>query len=386
MVMSTVQEQKTREEQRASRAHYRGCLLGGAIGDALGAPVEFDSLAAIRRKHGVYGVRHYLPAYGRDGGAITDDTQMTLFTAEGVIRADNRSRDRGLCDEVAVGYHALMRWLHTQGEPYDKLRMWERGWLVGVAGLRHRRAPGNTCLSSLQRRYEGQRPSPERPANRSKGCGAVMRMAPIGLCCSEPASAYEYGRQLGALTHGHPSGHIAAGVFAELIAELRLGRSLATSVATVIERHADDEGAEEVVAGLRAAVELADPTRAQPDTFADRVESLGAGWVAEEALSIAVCCALSAHDFVHGVRLAVNHSGDSDSTGAICGNILGLVDGSEGIERIDDTLVERLELREVITELADELWLRWGQGQSAEELRPYREAHGPVHDERFPPN
>ena len=64
---------------------YRGCLLGGAIGDALGAGVEFLSLAEIERRHGPAGVTGYVPAYGRLG-AITDDTQMTLFTAEGLLR------------------------------------------------------------------------------------------------------------------------------------------------------------------------------------------------------------------------------------------------------------------------------------------------------------
>jgi len=61
---------------------FRGCLLAGAAGDTLGAPVEFMGLASIRDRFGPGGIRGLAPAYGREGGAITDDTQMTLFTAE----------------------------------------------------------------------------------------------------------------------------------------------------------------------------------------------------------------------------------------------------------------------------------------------------------------
>ncbi|MGB8841599.1 MAG: ADP-ribosylglycohydrolase family protein [Aliidongia sp.] len=64
---------------------FRGCLLGGAVGDALGAPVEFMTSAGIAGHFGQQGIRDFVPAYGRRG-AITDDTQMTLFTAEGRTR------------------------------------------------------------------------------------------------------------------------------------------------------------------------------------------------------------------------------------------------------------------------------------------------------------
>lgn len=82
-----------------------GCLLGGALGDALGAAIEFDSIEVIRRRHGVHGVQGLVPAYGRRG-AITDDTQMTLFTVEGIIRASVRFRSKGICHAPTVVRHA----------------------------------------------------------------------------------------------------------------------------------------------------------------------------------------------------------------------------------------------------------------------------------------
>ena len=77
---------------------FRGCLFGGAVGDALGADVEFMSTGEIRARYGPDGVTDYTTADAI--GRITDDTQMTLFTAEGLIRAHNRMADRGICDVV----------------------------------------------------------------------------------------------------------------------------------------------------------------------------------------------------------------------------------------------------------------------------------------------
>ncbi len=94
---------------------YRGCLLGGAVGDALGASVEFLSLGEIRARFGAAGIRDYAPAYGRIG-AITDDTQMTLFTAEGLLRAHNRGTQKGIVHTPTVVHHAYLRWLETQSE------------------------------------------------------------------------------------------------------------------------------------------------------------------------------------------------------------------------------------------------------------------------------
>ena len=108
------------------------------------------SLSEIHARFGPEGIADYVTAYGRTG-AITDDTQMTLFTAEGLIRADNRLRDRGICHPPTVVYHAYLRWLETQGQPvqypYPEVRS---GWLIDVPSLHSRRAPGNTCLAALR--------------------------------------------------------------------------------------------------------------------------------------------------------------------------------------------------------------------------------------------
>ena len=346
--------------KRYSQEHYLGCLLGGAVGDALGAAIEFDSLAQIRRKHGAEGLRDYAPAYGRLG-AITDDTQMTLFTAEALIRAHNRQLQRGICSVRDVAHHAYLRWFHTQGTPYSESMM-QKGWLVKERGLHARRAPGNSCLSALEASKDGVagRGAAGSAVNNSKGCGGVMRMAPAGL--STGIDSFQAGCDLAAITHGHPTGYIAAGCFAEIIQALAQGATLERAVRRGMERLQGQDAAE-----TRRALGRAMALGENLSASAEDVEQLGQGWIAEEALAIGVYCALAARDYAHGVLLAVNHSGDSDSTGSITGNILGLIYGEAGIPRI---WLDRLEFHDVIVQVATDLWVHFGEGQKPEQADP----------------
>jgi ADP-ribosylglycohydrolase len=321
-----------------TRDRYRGCLLGGAVGDALGAGIEFMSLDEIRRRYGPAGVTGYVPCYGRPS-AITDDTQMTLFTAEGLLRAR-----RGGGDVPGALWQACQRWLLTQGvRGSGGTDGGADGWLIGQEFLHHQRAPGTTCLSALE---DGRPGAPGRPVNDSKGCGGVMRVAPAGLAGGDP---FTLGGHAAALTHGHPSGYLAAAAFAQMISRLAGGGTLPDAVSEALAAVQGASGSGEVSAALAAAVAAAAAGPASTEAMC----SLGAGWVAEEALAVALYCALAAADFRTGVLLAVNHGGDSDSTGAICGNLLG---ASLGVQAIDADLLDGLEGRDVITQVADDLY------------------------------
>lgn len=307
--------------------------------------MEFLSLAEIRTRFGNEGIIDLAPAYGRIG-AITDDTQMTLFTAEGVLRALSRATDRGICHPPTVIYHAYLRWLHTQGtqDPESAFVADAPGWLVGVKALHARRAPGNTCLSSLQ---SGTMGSIETPINTSKGCGGVMRAAPAGLV--DHGDAFLLGCESAAITHGHPTGYLTAGCLALIVHDLLQESALLDVVDNAMSRLSTERGHEETTRALQRALEVWREGHPSPE----RVESLGRGWVAEEALAISVYCALVAgDDFASGVRLAVNHSGDSDSTGAITGNLLGTL---LGLRAIPQQWMRPLELRKEITQLADDI-------------------------------
>ena len=317
---------------------FHGCLIGGAVGDALGAAVEFDDWNAIRRRYGDAGVRDFEIVYGFRG-AITDDTQMTLFTAEGLLRARVQGND---ADAVTAVHRAYLRWLRTQDDDYSP-----DGWLSGDARLWNARAPGATCLSALR-----EATLAEFADNDSKGCGTVMRAAPFGLMTDD---AFDLARQCSALTHGHPTGQIAGAAFAALIGCLLRGKKLSHAVVDTLHKTQQEECkmkvAPETSDAIKGALQLVE-NNIPP--HAASIESLGGGWIAEEALAIAIYCALCAENFADGVIRAVNHSGDSDSTGAITGNLLGVVYGYNNIPK---QWRETVELADVIATLANDLFL-----------------------------
>ncbi len=329
-----------------------GCLLGGAVGDALGAPVELMSFADILKRFGSEGIREYAPAYSRKG-AITDDTQMTLFTAEGLLRAHVRLTMKGIWHAPSVVHHAYVRWLRTQGsKPKMELAQgdeWPDGWLVQQRELWSRRAPGTNTVAAL----EAAEALGAKATNDSKGCGTVMRVAPVGIVCAasdaQPWSSFEMGVEVSQLTHGHPTGYLAGGFFAQLIAHLVDGLPLreAITAGSVTLRGHGEQG-QELNAAVQGAMALADEGPPTPQ----RIESLGAAWVAEEAVAIALYVALGARDFELALRLAVNHGGDSDSTGSLVGNILGAIWGEEVIPK---RWLDELELRPVIERVGRDL-------------------------------
>ena len=201
---------------KRDQEHFRGCLFGGAIGDALGRPVERLRYDAIVEQYGPQGIRDL--ECGPDGSALfTDDTQLTLFTAEGLLRAAARNAGQGLDQEApAVVYNAYLRWLHTQGYPQQRKRgQIYDGWLLQIAELHSPIGPGKTCLSALA---GGQMGTIDKPINDSSGCGGVMRVAPS--VCFAALNRPSHGCQLAALTHSHPNGYLPAGVFAHIVALL----------------------------------------------------------------------------------------------------------------------------------------------------------------------
>jgi ADP-ribosylglycohydrolase len=354
------------------RSRVDGCFLGGALGDALGAPIEFDSLTEIRARHGNSGITGLLPYRGQPG-LVTDDTQMTLFTAEGLITAalaDAASPE----DITRHVYRSYLRWLDTQRS--DRPSRPAPSWLAGQEWLYDRRAPGNACLSGLSSGRMGTPASPANPG--SKGCGAVMRSAPFGLQPGKKSSEiFSEAVASAVLTHGHPSGYLAAGAFAVIVRALAEGASLTDGVADALMFLRPWPGHEETTAALTAAQDAAAAGPPAPGI----VERLGAGWVAEEALAIGVYAALAFPDpgqVRDALLLAVNHSGDSDSTGSICGNLTGAWHGREALP--DDwlrTLEGRAAIEQVAADFAVIGWPDWRQRSDARTVTRLEAAYPP---------
>jgi ADP-ribosylglycohydrolase len=333
--------------------YFRGCLIGGAIGDALGWPVEFLQYVDIQKRFGKDGIQN-LKCTESGKAEITDDTQMTLFTAEGILRSETRGNEKGICHPPSVVYYAYQRWLNTQGYPKLKDLEWiYDGWLYGVKELHERRAPGNSCLSALS---SGKQGTIDKPINNSKGCGGVMRVAPAGLFYPKER-ACQMAIDFAALTHGHPSGYLSAGALAYIIADIIEGTDIETAVTNTLVEIERYENHQECKQSLIQALKLS--KRDIPDVEA--ISQLGEGWVGEEALGISIYCALKyKEDFKKALIAAVNHDGDSDSTGAITGNILGAY---IGLGKIPTDWIDIVELKEVILQTADDLYIGCQEGR-----------------------
>ncbi len=340
----------------------RGSLFGGAVGDALGYPVEFLSEEIIFSRYGKNGIREYEldPESGK--ALISDDTQMTLFTANGILILDTRDSMRGNGgfphDYIPMSY---LDWLRTQEMTFEESRNQPRGykegcisWLSDVPELYSRRAPGHTCLSALSK-YKND----EIPQNNSKGCGGIMRVAPLALKDYSNVQIEKFdreGAEIAKITHKHSLGYMPAAVLVHIIRRIVYSKEQQSLKEIVIEARdtvADIFAGDSYLKKLTEIINLAVMLSENGESDLDNIHQIGEGWVAEETLGIAIYCSLRhQNDFSAGVTAAVNHRGDSDSTGAVTGNILGALLGYDAIE---EKWKSNLELADVILEMADDL-------------------------------
>ena len=329
---------------------FRGCLIGGAAGDALGYTVEFMRESSIFKKYGKPGITEYDLSNGIGEALISDDTQMTLFTANALLL------DTTVTDVVQNIANCYKDWYQTQFVTYGAAKG-KYAWLMQVPELFAHRAPGITCLSAIEHGAGGSIAS---PINNSKGCGGVMRVAPIGLYYSgsqvSMAASDQIGAQAAAITHGHDLGYIPAAAFVHIIRmvteqdTLPLRSAVLDSIRAMQQQFPDAPHLDTFTKLMQNAVQLSESDL--PDLEA--IHQLGEGWVAEETLAIAVFCALRyAHDFEHALIASVNHNGDSDSTGAVMGNILGAY---LGYEAIPEKYRTHLELHDLMLEIAEDLY------------------------------
>lgn len=355
----------------------RGCLMAGAAGDALGYEVEFMSRKAILSRYGENGITKF--ALDNNGRAlISDDTQMTLFTANGMLMGLTRGCMRGIGgrpEKYVDG--AYLDWYYTQTGKKKEILIndFHFTWLRDLPEMAQQRAPGNTCLDACERLFRG-----EKVLNNSKGCGGIMRVAPMALLdagyASRGENAYtleelaEAGGEISECTHKHPLGFLPASLLTVLLYKVvpmtakQVQEDIDRIVAETLDildliykdKYASDKHY------LKELSEKAVRLAHSDVSDADAIRQLGEGWVAEETWAIALYCAIRHIDSVEDAIIAsVNHDGDSDSTGSVCGNMMGAIYGYEHIKsrnifcpegrKFEDTL----ELSEIILTLADDL-------------------------------
>jgi ADP-ribosylglycohydrolase len=362
----------------------RGSLFGLAYGDALGKPTEFLALDQIIKRYGPAGPREL----AGDPALVTDDTQMALAVAWALLDA---------LAEVDLAAHASNRAAVdlTALTPGAVERSLRRRFVAWAEGPDNNRAAGNTCLRAVAGLAAGL-PWQLASVPGSKGCGANMRVTPVGLLAGIEDDMLANLAQLQAgLTHGHPTALAAAELTAYAVCLLvrgevglaglpRLLRDRAREQRNVYRaawlgdlwRRSGADTAEEYIArgwdDCLDALGRLDAALPAADRDTDPCQQTGAGWIAEEALATALLCALlyaeeaprirpvdrvaalrtEAEGPVAGLARAARTSGDSDSIAGLTGALLG---AAYGVEVWPADWAARIEYRDQLDSLSGAL-------------------------------
>ncbi|GAB3073256.1 ADP-ribosylglycohydrolase family protein [Micromonospora schwarzwaldensis] len=322
-----------------------GSLFGLAYGDALGKPTEFLTVTEIVRRYGPAGPREL----EGDPALVTDDTQMALA--------------------VAWALHDAPAYTAEVVEP-----LLRRRFVDWAASPENNRAPGMTCLRACAELSRGTRWQAATVAG-SKGCGANMRVTPVGLLDVDLDTLAGLAQLQAGLTHGHPTGLAASELTAYAVRLVRDGATLPALPGLLTERAREQRtvyrgewlgdlwqrpgvtGPAEFIARgwddcLRVLGRL-ESALARPDDGGDPCRLTGEGWIAEEALATALLCALRHPDEpVAALARGATTAGDSDSIAALAGAFLG---AAHGMAAWPAGWSDRIEYAGQLTALADTL-------------------------------
>jgi len=296
----------------------KSLIFGLAIGDALGYPTEFMTLARIKTEFGPNGIVDF----PKSPALFTDDTQMSIAIAEALVRAGDDQDIEAIMEAVKDEF---IKWRHSP---------------------ENNRAPGKTCLIGIANMERGVHWS-ESGVARSKGCGSAMRVAHIGYFYqNEPEKLKLVAQASGICTHGHRTA-VAASIGAAYLVKLAIDGvepknmiSETLSFTTGISKEFDS-----AISKVSECLDWPDEEKA--------LKYLGEGWVGEEAVALALYCFLKhTGDYRTTVLRAANTNGDSDSIACIAGGISGAY---LGIDAIPEKWIKNIEKTEYLDNLAERL-------------------------------
>lgn len=335
----------------------KGSLLAGALGDSLGYSIENYTFDDIKKEFGKKGI--ILPKIQKNGKSfISDDTQMTLYTAEALI---NNGNEKNIKDKI---YNYYLDWLGTQLDILMPEALFEKpniSKLIQLEGMNNVREPGMTCIYSLLRGIKG---SINLPINDSKGSGGIMRNAPIGIYYGSRKDKSieeisELSAEISALTHGHELGYIPSYCETNIIVRImrnsqneKLRSIIEKSIVETEYRFRKFKYIDYFIKTVQKALDIIDSSK-EKRSDNENIKSIGQGWVAEETLSIAIYSSLKYENSIKEALISsVNHDGDSDSTGAVTGNIIGAY---LGYDYVPNEWLKNLELKDTIEGVAKQL-------------------------------
>ena len=337
------------------RSSYRGCLLGMAVGDAMGYTVDSRSWREIQEDYGPNGLMGYDLVNGY--ADVTSYTQIAAFTCNGLLLGLTRGQVTGKMAPF-VKYIGLSsrEWAASQ-------RPWGRPsrtfcWLLQRSDMCRRHCMDTRMLDTLARQTLG---NPEDPKNGFAGPGGLTSAVGVGLFFHKDRMERQELARLGAesvaLTHGSPTAFLTGAVVSHIISGIlcQPGAPLKTIVLDALEALREAFGSQYRQAGeicnlVRHAVTYAESPNLVSVEVIDRLRCETAAQVLAGAV---YACLVSREEFDHAMIVAVNHSGRSAAVGALAGAILG---ARLGEEALPEFYIECLEPAETLRELADDLF------------------------------
>lgn len=330
----------------------RGCMLGGAVGDALGYPVRKLSYIEICDRYGAEGIKEYELTDGK--AVISDNTQLALFTANGLLIGKTRQSMRGVGGPDAESVRqAYSDWIKTQKS--NNTNESHVTWLYNIEKMHNERLTTESVKNALEHEDD----SKNRPTSEMKDFGGIVRIAPVGLYFKEEDMSLEdidkIAADITAITHDYDSAYIAAAAMTHIVnrltyTEMSVKEAVNDSINTIKKLYGYKPRIDRVVDAMLHAMELAESDMHSQEAISE----LGTGIKSYEALAIAIYCSVKYNeDFEKAVQTAVNHDGESAATGLLTGNILGAYLGARAIP---ESFLENLELRHVIQIVAEDLY------------------------------
>lgn len=310
---------------------FIGCILGGAVGDSMGFVVE--GLAPLEMEQYFEDGRITRPYINEETGTalISDDTQMALFTMDGMMWAYIRCNNRGIGSYEASGvWQSYARWYYTQTNiilddyiihkhEHEPVALSSIGvkTILEYDELYSNRNPSEESLLSLESMQMG---TLEVPISGFKDASCLARVAPAGLFLhDDPETAFLVAARLAAITHGNPTGYLAAGTYACILAEILNEKNLDEAVRSGLLELKKYSYIDEVNDTLEYALHLSECDYG----WEQCLEQIGADASAESVLAMGVYCALKAESFEEAVTWAANCKGLSSSVACVAGSLAG---------------------------------------------------------------
>jgi len=340
-------------------ARFIGAFTGFAVGDAFGYPCREMSYEKICSRFEKKGCLRLPINAASDSALFTDNTQLTLFTADGIIWASYSNAPEGVNYSEYV-FYAYQYWLYTQTKTVaDERYSWifdrnanpYRSKLIKTKGLYKKRFSSTVNIDALLEASNMNYGKIGKSLNNNSDNGGLKRVMPAGLYFNyDTLLAFRAGADFAAITHGDPTAFLAAGCYSAIIAELVNGARIDDALDKAMVILKSYKNFDECYKTLENVKNLLADASVPP---LEAVSEIGRGVRADEALGIAVfCAALHEDSYENAVRLAVNHDGESDVCGALCGGLLGAYHGARFVPK---KWVKKLSLLRLIEDTAIEL-------------------------------